>query len=118
MAKGKKQDDAGENRSSQTTGYRLRAALLSPAELLAERRAYTMTDLVNEAVRKELEREGMWPPNGEPLLPSDLKEMLATIAEKSGGSVARLLESMLRHTVTARYAAIRAAEGDSNQPRG
>lgn len=49
----------------QPTGYRLRDVLQPLAEQLADRRAYTVTDLVNEAVRKELEREGLWPPKGQ-----------------------------------------------------
>lgn len=42
--------------------YRLRPQLQPLAEQLAKDRAYDVTDLINEAVRKELELAGLWPP--------------------------------------------------------
>ena len=62
MAADKKQPD---NAKKQGTGYRLRPAFQPLAEQLAKQRGYNVTDLVNEAVRRELEREGLWPPRAD-----------------------------------------------------
>ena len=66
MAQGRKPKPRAEgDEPRQTTGYRLRPAIQPLAEQLAMRRAYSITELVNEAVRKELEREGLWPPKSD-----------------------------------------------------
>ena len=41
---------------------RIKSALLEQAQILADRDATTITEVVNRAVREMLEREGRWPP--------------------------------------------------------
>ena len=43
----------------------IRGPLAAQAELLADRLAQDLTQVVNDAVRERLEREGLWPPRGD-----------------------------------------------------
>lgn len=45
---------------------RIREPLAVQAELLAERLAHDLTQVVNDAVREKLERESLWPPQPPP----------------------------------------------------
>ncbi|AMV30093.1 hypothetical protein VT84_37210 [Gemmata sp. SH-PL17] len=57
-----KQDSkpAGDNRK-----FKVRPQLLIGLDVLAERKATDVTELVNTAVRELLEKEGLWPPKPE-----------------------------------------------------
>ena len=57
MPKGNQKPPAPENRK-----FKVRPQLLPPLDELAERKATDVTELVNQAVRELLEREGLWPP--------------------------------------------------------
>jgi len=61
MAKNKPSPEpSGDNRK-----FKVRKQLLGPLDALAERKATDVTELVNQAVRELLEREGLWPPKPE-----------------------------------------------------
>lgn len=54
------------DRHKKSTMVRIRQRLANQAEQLAEKLESDVTQVVNDALREKLEREGMWPPPDEP----------------------------------------------------
>ncbi|HEY1189624.1 MAG TPA: hypothetical protein VGE74_18400 [Gemmata sp.] len=54
-----------DSKTNENRKFKVRPQLLTKLDALAERKATDVTELVNQAVRELLEREGFWPPKPE-----------------------------------------------------
>jgi len=95
MAKAKKADPGSPKKK--LTGYRLRPAFQPLADALARRLGTDVTELVNQAFRERLEREGLWPP------PDALEGLLAQV-QAAGLDPLVIFESALREAAAGRPA--------------
>lgn len=59
----KKKPNADRHKKSKMV--RIRQRLAEQAEILAQRQVTDVTEIVNDALRERLEREGLWPPPDE-----------------------------------------------------
>ena len=57
----KKKSDRSQDRHRPTSVVRITPELESPGRLLAMQRAQRLTQVTCDALRRELEREGLWP---------------------------------------------------------